>query len=116
MRQRSPRTCGRSPGTGKSWQASSSAPESAEENPDYGYIAQLGVRPAYRRRGLGEALLRQSFVQFHQADRAGVLLFVDAQSLTGATRLYERVGMASQPRFATWEKELRPGDRAEADG
>jgi mycothiol synthase len=90
--------------------------ESAEENPDYGYIAQLGVRPAYRRRGLGEALLRQSFVQFHQADRAGVLLFVDAQSLTGATRLYERVGMASQPRFATWEKELRPGDRAQADG
>jgi mycothiol synthase len=81
----------------------------AEENPDYGYIAQLGVRPAFRRRGLGETLLRTSLWQFHQAGRRGVVLFVDADSVTGATRLYERVGMTSQQRFATWEKELRPG-------
>jgi hypothetical protein len=33
---------------------------------------------------------------------------VDAESVTGATRLYERVGMTPYPRFATWEKELRP--------
>jgi mycothiol synthase len=86
-----------------------------EEDPDYGYLAQLAVRPAFRRRGIGEALLRQSLTQFHKAGRRGVVLYVDADSLTGATRLYERAGMRSQPRFATWERELRPGERTEAN-
>ena len=36
---------------------------------------------------------------------------VDAESPTGATRLYERVGMVAHPRFAAWEKELRPASR-----
>ena len=39
----------------------------------------------------------------------GAELHVDADSVTGATRLYERVGMSAHPRFATWEKELQPG-------
>jgi mycothiol synthase len=84
-----------------------------EEDADYGYLAQLAVRPAFRRRGIGEALLRQSLTQFHGAGRRGVVLYVDADSLTGATRLYERAGMTPEPRFATWEKELRPGDHIE---
>ena len=39
----------------------------------------------------------------------GADLHVDADSLTGATGLYAKVGMTAHPRFATWEKELRPG-------
>jgi mycothiol synthase len=35
---------------------------------------------------------------------------VDAQSLTGATRLYEKAGMYVQRQYATYEKELRPGE------
>jgi mycothiol synthase len=34
---------------------------------------------------------------------------VDAQSLTGATQLYERAGMHVERRFANFEKVLRPG-------
>jgi hypothetical protein len=36
------------------------------------------------------------------------VLEVDTESITGATRLYERLGMTAEPRFSQWEKELRP--------
>jgi mycothiol synthase len=38
-----------------------------------------------------------------------VALGVDAASLTGATRLYERAGMHVARQYDTYEKELRPG-------
>jgi mycothiol synthase len=85
------------------------AQEKSREDPSRGYIPLLGVRPPYRRRGLGEALLRTAFRALHARGQRGADLHVDADSLTGATRLYERVGMSAHPRFATWEKELRPG-------
>jgi mycothiol synthase len=81
----------------------------ADEDETLGHVDLLGVRRAFRRRGVGEALLRRSFVDFHARGRRGVCLYVDADSVTGATRLYERVGMVARPRFAAWEKELRPG-------
>jgi mycothiol synthase len=34
---------------------------------------------------------------------------VDASSLTGATRLYEKAGMRVLRQFDNYEKELRPG-------
>jgi ribosomal protein S18 acetylase RimI-like enzyme len=83
--------------------------DESEEDPSRGYVQGLGVRSAYRRRGIAEALLRRTFLELHARGKAGCDLHVDAESPTGATRLYERVGMAAHPRFATWEKELRPG-------
>jgi mycothiol synthase len=58
-----------------------------------GWIDALGVRPRWRRRGLGELLLRIAFAEFARRDEPRVALGVDAQNPTGATRLYERVGM-----------------------
>jgi mycothiol synthase len=84
------------------------AHEKSRENSSRGYIALLGVRPASRHRGLGEALLLHAFRALHARGRRGADLHVDADSITGATRLYARVGMTAYPRFATWEKELRP--------
>jgi mycothiol synthase len=81
----------------------------SDEDASFGYVGLLGVRRAFRGRGIAEALLRTSFVQFHGLGRRGVSLHVDTESITGATRLYERVGMAIHPRFASWEKELRAG-------
>jgi mycothiol synthase len=83
------------------------AHEKSREDASRGYIALLGVRRPYRRRGLGEALLLRAFGALHARGRRGADLHVDADSLTGATRLYARVGMTAHPRFATWEKELR---------
>jgi mycothiol synthase len=84
------------------------AQEKSREDPSRGYIALLGVRRPYRRLGLGEALLLQAFGSLYRRGLQGVDLHVDADSLTGATGLYAKVGMTAHPRFATWEKELRP--------
>ncbi len=73
------------------------------------YVQALGVRPAWRRRGLGRALLLHAFGEFHRRGVDKVALHVDAQSLTGATRLYESVGMRVDELSHTYELELRPG-------
>ena len=46
-----------------------------------------------RRQGLGEALLLRSFAHFRSRGFTRGTLGVDASSVTGATRLYERAGM-----------------------
>lgn len=74
-----------------------------------GWVHQLGVRRPWRQRGLGLALLQQSFAALHQRGRLRVGLGVDADSLTGATRLYEKAGMKVVRQYDTYEKELRPG-------
>jgi ribosomal protein S18 acetylase RimI-like enzyme len=58
-----------------------------------GWVKDVGVRPAWRGRGLGEALLREAFAEFHRRGLATVGLKVDSDNPTGAVRLYERVGM-----------------------
>jgi len=79
------------------------------EDPEMGYVDMLGVRRPWRRRGLGLALLRHSFGEFYRRGTRRVCLGVDAQSLTGATRLYEKAGMHVQRQYVSFEKELRPG-------
>jgi mycothiol synthase len=73
--------------------------------PDFGWVELLGVRPPWRRRGLGEALLRHSFAELRSRGFTRVGLGVDAENTTGAVRLYERVGMAPVRRSDTWEKQ-----------
>jgi ribosomal protein S18 acetylase RimI-like enzyme len=74
---------------------------------DWGWIGTLGVRPAWRRRGLGLALLQESFRRFHERGERTVALGVDSENPTGATRLYERAGMRVLWRADVWQKELR---------
>jgi ribosomal protein S18 acetylase RimI-like enzyme len=74
---------------------------------DIAWVWQLAVRPAWRKRGLGLALLLQSFTEFYQRGNRMVGLGVDSQSLTGATRLYEKAGMRVTRRYDTYEKVLR---------
>jgi mycothiol synthase len=77
--------------------------------PDMGYVNTLGVRRPWRRQGLAEALLYHSFAELQRRGRTRVGLGVDAGSLTGATRLYEKVGMRAIRDFTLFEKELRAG-------
>lgn len=58
-----------------------------------GWVKDLAVRPSWRGRGLGEALLRAAFAEFHRRGTETVGLKVDADNPTGAVRLYERMGM-----------------------
>jgi mycothiol synthase len=75
-------------------------------DPGYGWVGTLGVRRPWRRRGVGEALLRRSFAALHARGPRKVRLSVDAENPTGATRLYERVGMHVQRRSNIWERSL----------
>lgn len=60
---------------------------------EMGIIDELGVRRNWRKHGLGQALLFHSFGEFVRRGKRKAHLSVDAESLTGATRLYERAGM-----------------------
>lgn len=64
-----------------------------------GWIRMLGVRPAWRGRGLGKALLYAAFGEFRRRGFRDAALGVDAENETGATRLYEGAGMSVQRRF-----------------
>lgn len=75
---------------------------------DWGWVGSIGVRPAWRRRGIAEALLELSFAEFFRRGERRVALGVDAQSPTGATRLYEKAGMHVFWEAVVYEKELRP--------
>jgi mycothiol synthase len=71
---------------------------------DRGWIGEIGVLPSHRGRGIGAALLRRSFATFAARGLPRVMLNVDAENPTGATALYERVGMRVVKRWDLWER------------
>jgi GNAT superfamily N-acetyltransferase len=71
---------------------------------DAGWVDFLVVRRAYRQQGLGSALLAFAFDQLAQRGHPRGRLVVDAHSLTGATRLYERAGMQVEQEYAAYRK------------
>ncbi|MEP6895009.1 MAG: GNAT family N-acetyltransferase [Chloroflexota bacterium] len=74
-----------------------------------GWVGNLGVRRPWRKRGLGEALLLHAFNEFYKRGMSKMGLSVDASNPTGATRLYQKVGMQIAVEDVLYEKELRPG-------
>jgi len=81
----------------------------SDEDPEMGWIQTLGVLREYRGRSVGLALLQAAFSAFYRRGLTKAGLGVDAGSLTGATRLYEKAGMQVYREFHVFEKELRPG-------
>jgi mycothiol synthase len=79
-----------------------------------GWVGSLGVRRPWRKRGLGLALLQHAFAEFYQRGTPAVSLGVDADSPTGATRLYHKAGMQVAAEYVNYEKELRPGREPES--
>ena len=71
-----------------------------------GWVRVLGVRRPWRRRGLGRALLLHAFQEYRRRGFHGVGLGVDAESLTGAVRLYENAGMRVFRRSDIYEKSI----------
>ena len=69
-----------------------------------GWVSGLGTIPAYRRRGIARAILLHSFGVFWRRGMPGVALGVDADSLTGATGLYESVGMRVVQQYDQFRK------------
>jgi mycothiol synthase len=79
-----------------------------QEDQNAGYVHYLGVLREGRGRGLAKALLSRGFATSRDEGRTSVKLFVDAESPTGATRLYESVGMTREQVILEWQKWLLP--------
>ena len=74
---------------------------------ELGFVDALAVRPAWRRRGFGLALLHQAFTWFWERGESRVGLAVDTANSTDARRLYERAGMRAVWQADVYEKVLR---------
>jgi mycothiol synthase len=72
-------------------------------------VETVGVLRPWRGRGLGLAMLRHAFGVFHQRCVHTAWLSVDAESITGAPRLYQRAGMHVTGTYIIHQKELRAG-------
>ncbi len=76
---------------------------------DEGWIDVIGVRRPWRRRGLGLALLHSLLAALQASGMRTAALSVDAESHTGAPRLYGRAGMTVRMGYLRYRKDLRPG-------
>jgi mycothiol synthase len=72
-----------------------------------GYVDTLAVVREHRQRGLGSALLVQGLRALRDAGMEAAHLHADAENLTGAMRLYERVGFRVRRTRASYQKLLR---------
>jgi predicted N-acetyltransferase YhbS len=77
--------------------------------PDYGWVAILGVRREWRHQRIGKALMLHFFQKIKEKGSNKVGLSVDSDSLTGATQLYESVGLRVIEQYVRMEKILREG-------
>ena len=75
-----------------------------------GFVHALFTRRPWRRQGVGAALLDDAITRFWERGERSVGLGVDAESATGAFRLYERAGMTPALGWVAYEKRL--GDPA----
>jgi ribosomal protein S18 acetylase RimI-like enzyme len=71
-----------------------------------GWVDVLGVRRPWRGRGIATALLRRAFASLAARGAASVMLNVDSANETGATRLYESVGMRVRRAWHLFERPL----------
>jgi mycothiol synthase len=72
-----------------------------------GWVDHLGVRPAWRNKGIGKSLLLHTFGEFYRRGLQRVKLSVDSKSLTNAPRLYKSVGMNTVQQYHIYKKELQ---------
>lgn len=76
---------------------------------DMGWVSILGVEAAHRKRRLGESLLRRSLGIFYEKGKKRAGLGVDSESLTNATRLYEKCGMRASRVYLQMARLMRDG-------
>ena len=73
-------------------------------NWDEGYVKDLVVHPDWRGRGLGKALMLQTFGEFSRRGLPRVTLKTDSNNPTGAWKLYERLGMGIERTYEIFQK------------
>ncbi|MGY5764084.1 GNAT family N-acetyltransferase [Brachybacterium sp. DNPG3] len=81
----------------------------SEDLPGQLHIALVGTRPEARGRGLARAMIARTLASAAAAGYGSARLEVDAESLTGATRLYDALGFERRHVYATYERALPQG-------
>lgn len=76
----------------------------SEDKPGVLHVALVGTRPEARGRGLARVALARTLSAAAEAGYTRAELEVDAESLTGATRLYDALGFVQESVYATYEK------------
>jgi mycothiol synthase len=76
------------------------------EDPGAGWVSDVAVLRPWRGRGIGLALLLHELGALHRAGARAAMLAVDADSPTGAGRVYERAGMRVVRRIDAYAREL----------
>jgi ribosomal protein S18 acetylase RimI-like enzyme len=71
------------------------------------WVDHLGVRRAFRRRGIGLALLLHTMTVFYRRGYTRARLSVDSHSLTHAPRLYEKAGFGTVMGYHVFRKSGR---------
>lgn len=84
--------------------------EGADDPADVGWIVQMGVRPPWRRRGLGRALLCEVMHGFQADGLASAALEVNIDNRR-AMRVYERLGFERCRRRTSFQKVARERGR-----
>lgn len=79
----------------------------SDADPKRLYIGHVGVRRAWRRRGIAGGLLARALEAGSEVGYSTAGLGVDAESPTGAVGVYERVGFETESRSVTYRKPLR---------
>ena len=77
-----------------------------------GWVELLGVRRPWRKQGLGTALLLRSLQVFRAAGLTQAALGCDSENITGATRIYERVGFRVNKTRIAFTKPVRTADQS----
>ena len=73
---------------------------------DYGYVSSIGVLREHRGNGVARALLEACIADDIERGFLGTILHVDATSPTGATHLYESVGMTTDSEYVDFHRGL----------
>ncbi len=85
--------------------------EPAPDQRPVGWIVQLGVDPAWRRRGLAAALLAEAMRRFQAEGLPYAMLDVNANN-PQAFRVYQRLGFEPTKRYTSYRKTLSGEERA----
>jgi mycothiol synthase len=80
----------------------------AEITGGFGWVGIVCVRERWRGRRIGQSLLRTALAELKYRGIHRVSLEVDSENETGATRLYERVGMRVARRYDSYGRVLAP--------
>jgi ribosomal protein S18 acetylase RimI-like enzyme len=73
-----------------------------------GWVNDIGVLKEHRGRGIATRLLIHTVERLRALMMESVVLSVDDQNVTGARRVYERVGFRVVRRYTSFELALTP--------